>query len=353
MNGYGNSKSDDELIIMMEDMQDELEQMKNRLEEKDKTIVDLQKQLQTSVPSSTVSALKNKIQEQADEIVSLNEHIVRLNSADLILKDNERLKEENSRIVRETEAAVRNARKEIDAENQKIGRQATKLIETEKKVKMHQAKLDDMLANESEHIKKEAQIISEKTRKYYERLYSKKSKELRAGYHARVAAHEGQLWGTTVYGIIFTLLSALKSQVFRNDFAGFYIGFANIIAFCLKCAGRAGEWMGNFSHAITQPNVAGIVYYVLYVLAVAFLLGVPLLLIYFAGKKFIRWYKEEIADTISLWAAFIVLAVSVVFGKELNELFSINLILFNCLIHLVYCGFRHYIRGCKKNRGYY
>lgn len=53
------------------------------------------------------------------------------------------------------------------------------------------------------------------------------------------------------------------------------------------------------------------------------------------------------------WAAFIVLAVSVVFGKELNELFSINLILFNCLIHLVYCGFRHYIRGCKKNRGYY
>ena len=189
--------------------------------------------------------------------------------------------------------------------------------------------------------------------KMYNLRYSKKSKELRAGYHARVAAHEGQLWGTTVYGIIFTLLSALKSQVFRNDFAGFYIGFANIIAFCLKCAGRAGEWMGNFSHAITQPTVAGIVYYVLYVLAVAFMLGVPLLLIYFAGKKFISWYKAEIADTISLWVAFIVLAVSVVFGKELNELFSINLILFNCLIHLVYCGFRHYIRGCKKNRGYY
>ena len=83
------------------------------------------------------------------------------------------------------------------------------------------------------------------------------------------------------------------------------------------------------------------------------MLGVPLLLIYFAGKKFISWYKAEIADTISLWVAFIVLAVSVVFGKELNELFSINLILFNCLIHLVYCGFRHYIRGCKKNRGYY
>lgn len=346
MNGYGNSKREDELIDMVTELEDENKVLHQQ-------VTDLRQQLTTSVPSSTVSILKSKIQEQADEIVSLNEWIGRLNGADLILKDNERLKAENSRLIKETESAVRQAHKEVDDEKQKLSMQAMELIEAEKKVKAHQTKLDDMLANESEHIKKEAQIISEKTRKYYERLYSKKSKELRAGYHARVAAHEGQLWGTTMYGIIFTLLSALKSQVFRNDFAGFYIGFADIIAFCLKCAGRAGEWMGNFSHAITQPTVAGIVYYVLYVLAVAFMLGVPLILIYFAGKKFISWYKEEIADTISLWAAFIVLAVSVVFGKELNELFSINLILFNCLIHLVYCGFRHYIRGCKKNRGYY
>ena len=346
MNGYGNSKREDELIDMVTELEDENKVLHQQ-------VTDLRQQLTTSVPSSTVSILKSKIQEQADEIVSLNEWIGRLNGADLILKDNERLKAENSRLIKETESAVRQAHKEVDDEKQKLSMQAMELIEAEKKVKAHQTKLDDMLANESEHIKKEAQIISEKTRKYYERLYSKNSKKLRAGYHARVAAYEGQLWGTTVYGIIFTLLSALKSQVFRNDFAGFYIGFANIIAFCLKCAGRAGEWMGNFSHAITQPTVAGIVYYVLYVLAVAFMLGVPLLLIYFAGKKFISWYKAEIADTISLWVAFIVLAVSVVFGKELNELFSINLILFNCLIHLVYCGFRHYIRGCKKNRGYY
>ena len=346
MNGYRNSEREDELIDMVTELEDENKVLQQQ-------ITDLRQQLTTSVPSSTVSILKNKIQEQADEIVSLNEWIGRLNGADLILKDNERLKAENSRLIKETESVVKQAHKEVDNEKQKLGRQAMELMETEKKVKAHQAKLDDMLANESEHIRKEAEIMSEKTRKHYDRLYSKKSKELRAGYHARVAAHEGQLWGTTMYGIMFTLLSALKSDVFRNDFAGFFIGFANIISFCLEYAGKAGEWMGNFSNTITQPTVAGIVYYVLYVIAVAFMLGVPLLLFYFAGKKFIKWYKAEIADTISLWTAFIVLAVSVVLGEELNELFSINLILFNCLIHLVYCGFRHYIRGCKKNRGYY
>ena len=66
--------------------------MRNSLTEKDETIADLNGQLQTSVPSSAVSSLKNKIQEQADEIVSLNAYIRKMNSADLIAKENERLK---------------------------------------------------------------------------------------------------------------------------------------------------------------------------------------------------------------------------------------------------------------------
>ena len=62
MNGYKNSKNDEELIKMLEEMQDELDS-------KDNTITDLERQLQTSANSSTVSMLKSKIQEQADEIV--------------------------------------------------------------------------------------------------------------------------------------------------------------------------------------------------------------------------------------------------------------------------------------------
>lgn len=89
--------------------------------------------------------------------MSLNEWSGKLNGADLILKDNERLKAANSRLIKETESAVRQTCKEVDNEKQKLGRQAMELIEAEKKVKTHQATLDDMLANESEHIRKEAQ----------------------------------------------------------------------------------------------------------------------------------------------------------------------------------------------------
>ena len=124
MNGYANSKKEDELLKMLEEMQDELDS-------RDNTIANLERQLQTSVPSSTVSALKNKIQEQADEIVSLNEHIGKLNSADLILKDNEKLKTENKRIAAEAETVVNNARREIAAEKNRLGMRTLELQKAE------------------------------------------------------------------------------------------------------------------------------------------------------------------------------------------------------------------------------
>lgn len=64
MNEYEDSRID-ELLTLSEELQSEVEQKNIQIE-------GLQKQLQTSVSSSIVSELKNKIEQQAEEIDGLN-----------------------------------------------------------------------------------------------------------------------------------------------------------------------------------------------------------------------------------------------------------------------------------------
>lgn len=209
MNVYGNSKKEEELIKMVEEMQDEMEMMRNSLTEKDKTIADLNGQLQTSVPSSAVSRLKNKIQEQADEIVSLNAYIGKMNSADLIVKENEKLKEENSKIVREAEEAVKLAHKEADERKERIEKQAAELIVSTHKVFAKKEELDKIYAEEIEYIKKKAAAMSEDTRKRCAETYSERDHKLKADCLAKVTAHNYIILSLTGYGILSTVLSII------------------------------------------------------------------------------------------------------------------------------------------------
>ncbi|MBR1736827.1 MAG: hypothetical protein IJ736_07405 [Firmicutes bacterium] len=346
MNGYGNSKREDELIDMVTELEDENKVLHQQ-------ITDLRQQLTTSVPFSTVSILKNKIQEQADEIVSLNEWIGRLNGADLILKDNERLKAENSRLIKETESAVRQARKEVDDEKQKLGRQAMELIEAEKKVKTHQAKLDDMIANESEHIRKEAQIISKKTRKYYAELYRNRNKKLTTEYNVKTALHKSLFIFAICYGIITTLLHALLSDVFMGDLADFFTTTGRFIITAFTKVIELAQSSGELSNGIGQPILQKTVNVLLFLLPIFIVDVIIAVVIIFIIGKFLKWYREEIADYISLFAAFITFAVSTTLGEYVKIIMPMNLIVFNIMIHLMYCGLRHYIRGSKENRGYY
>ena len=345
MNGYKNSKNDEEIIKMLEEMQDELDS-------KDRTIADLERQLQTSANSSAVSMLKSKIQEQADEIVSLNEHIGKLNSADLILKENGRLKEENSRIVRETETAVSNAKKEIAAEKNRLGMRTLELQKEEQKTKDCQALLDDKIANQNELIMKEAELMSEKTRKYYTELYRKRSKKLDKEYETKTAAHITMYYGTVLYSIILTILSALYSEVFMEDVADFFITIWQIYCVIVEKIKDLCLNFGEVSLDITNPIVQKIVFVLLFSIPILIALGIAVI-VTIVCIKYIEWYKEEIADIISLFMVFIFLALTTTYSTEIKDWLSINLIAVNIIIHLTYTGFRHYYRKCEKKRGYY
>ncbi len=262
-----------------------------------------------------------------------------------------RLKEENSRIVRETEKAVSNVRKEIDDEKQKLGMQAMELIEAEKKVKKYQAYLDDRIADQNEHIKKEASAMSAKTRKDCEILYHKKERKLENEYKAKNAGHISIYYGTISYSIILTLLTALSSELFIRDAADFFITIWEIFCMVVDKIKDLCFNFGGLSYGISNPIGQKIVFVLLFSIPILIAITIEAVVV-LLGDKYIKWYKEEIADYISLFVAFITLAISTTLSEYVKAFLPINLIALNIIIHLIYSGFRHYVIGCKRNRGY-
>ena len=156
MNDYGNSRKEDELLKISEELQ-------NEVEEKDRQIADLKKQLQTSVPSLTVSMLKNKLQEQAQEIVSLNgtiesqnEWIGKMSESDLIVKDNEKLKAENRELIRQKELTDKRAEEKVNAIKQEYSDAINNANDRGKKADEKEEYYNNLIIHEKERIEQTA-----------------------------------------------------------------------------------------------------------------------------------------------------------------------------------------------------
>ncbi len=146
---------------------------------------------------------------------------------------------------------------------------------------------------------------------------------------------------------------AAKSECFTENLASFFIGIVTLIKSLATNALSAGVWCAGVTDGIEVYALQQILYYLTIVVIVVLICGIPELIIYFIGKKYIKWYKEEIADHISMWVAVIVLAITIFFAEAISSILSINLIWLNIIVHLIYSAGRAYVRSCKRNRGYY
>ena len=364
MKDYGSYSNEDQLLTLLEQMQDETEEKDRQLAEnaemlaqKDALIADLRKQLKTSDNSSTVSQLKNKVQEQAQEIVSLNETIRsqnewigKLNGADLILKENEKLKADNARLIREAASKFKEAEMIVKENEFKYRKKKAQMEQLETETKKREAAANALIAGQKEHIRKEAEKMTAWEREQLRIHYKAEREKLKAAYRTKVTAHETQFFATTLYALLVTVLSAAKSDVFAGDFLAFFTDMWKNICDYIGFSARAAEWLAGFSGGIGQEVTATIVYYLLYVVVVVVLMAVPIVVFYFARKKFVAWYRVELADIISLWEVFAVLAVTIFLAEEIKGLLPLNLLLLNIVGHIAYCGIREYIKRCRQSR---
>ena len=99
--------------------------------------------------------------------------------------------------------------------------------------------------------------------------------------------------------------------------------------------------------------VAIIVHWLLFIIVIIGAVSAVGVLIVIVEKKVMKVYRENCWDVVSVGMAVISLAVAVYFGDWIKVLVKLNLIALLLLVQAVYIGFRVYVKGCKRARGYY
>lgn len=333
-----------ELLNQNEDLQTGNEELNQNINEKENLIQKI---------SFEKLKLQSGIQDLTKELQIKSEAIVKMKGADLILKENEQLKEKDRK--REIESNRR--KEELEAEVRVVkDAYIESRDELEYYKKLQKKKVDEYNQKINEQDKLIDEYAEQKFKKQkiaLDKIYKKKNSELSSAYTARNTALLSQLFSSILYGAIVTLLTAARSDTFIKDIMSFFKGFINILIKYTELTFKAGKAVAALCTRIDNPTVQNILYWMVTVLIIIILIGIPALILYFATKKYITWYKEEICDSISLWVAVIALALSIFLSDELKLLVPINLITANIIAHLTYSGIRAYIRGCKRNRGYY
>ena len=243
MNGYANSKSDKELIKMVEEMQDEMDMMKNSLTEKDKTIADLNRQLQTSVHSSAVSMLKNKIQEQSETIVSLNGQIEMMSESDNAYKQNKllekklseqelRLKQKSENLQgKEAELEVRAGN--VSAKEYKTGQMYSYVHDLQDKQEAYINEMASIMISDEKSAlqisyeqKHKALINSAKSdKKRLEKQYQKLSDDLETKYKKLSLTNEGIMINVCICMAIICIISLSMNTHFIEAYKDIFNGF--------------------------------------------------------------------------------------------------------------------------------
>lgn len=227
-------------------------------------------------------------------------------------------------------------------------------------VKREYARKEQLLADEraeaqrrTQEADKQKQSLKADTEKRAKELVKAKVKSLEATYQAKTSSHYAYVTGVSLYAVLVTVLTAMRSEAFVSDFKTF---FEVIRGFILQCVGwleNGANFVAQIGDKIPQPIVATIVHWLLW-LAVLVVVGGGVVLLLFIGiVRLIDFYKEDYADNLSLGVALVSLALSIFFAEYIRAFVPINLLLLLIITHVLYVGVRWYVKGWRASRGYY
>ena len=321
MNELRNSKSDDqleELLLLTEQMQEELDQ-------KDRTIRELKMQL--------------------DESLTLNE---RLNS------------ENRAGNIQALKNDLRKTKELLQSEKEKT--HAAKIMTEECQDELRQAEQerDYALSHQKKvEIPVEKPVLYQKCRNCNQTAYLKakekydtQREKLAGRYKTKTAMYEALMFLLIWYSVSTTLFQMIRSKIFISDCVVF---FATIATFTQTIAGwvvLTGKNMAQISDGISNPVIAGIVYWLIRILVCGGCLVGAGILLAFIGIKIAGLYKKYCWDMITIMVILVSMAIAIYFGDWIKEVLPINLLFLLLFVQLVYVGIRWYVKGWRENRGY-
>ena len=322
MNELRNSKSDDqleELLLLTEQMQEELDQ-------KDRTIRELKVQL--------------------DESLTLNE---RLNS------------ENRAGNIQALKNDLRKTKELLQSEKEKTHAAEIMTEECQDKLRQAEQERDYALSHQKKvEIPVEKPVLYQKCGNCKQTAYLKakekydmQREKLAGRYKTKTAMYEALMFLLIWYSVSTTLFQMIRSKIFISDCVVF---FDTIATFTQTIAGwvvLAGKNVAQISDGISNPVIAGIIYWLIRILICGGCLVGAGILVAFIGIKIAGLYKKYCWDMITILVTLISLEIAIYFGDWIKTVLPINMLFLLLLVQLVYVGIRWYVKGWQEARGYY
>ena len=322
MNELRNSKSDDqleELLLLTEQMQEELDQ-------KDRTIRELKMQL--------------------DESLTLNE---RLNS------------ENRAGNIQALKNDLRKTKELLQSEKEKTHAAEIMTEECQDKLRQAEQERDYALSHQKKvEIPVEKPVLYQKCGNCKQTAYLKakekydmQREKLAGRYKAKTAMYEALMFLLIWYSVSTTLFQMIRSKIFISDCVVFFDTIATFIQTIAGWIILTGKNMAQISNGISNPVVAGIVYWLIRILICGGCLVGAGILVAFIEIKIAELYKKCCWDMITIMVILISMATAIYFGKWIKTTLPINLLFLLLFVQLVYVGIRWYVKGWRETRGYH
>ena len=309
----------EELLAMTEQMQDELDQ-------KDQTILELNRQLNRSL--------------------TLNEKLNSENRAENIEALQTRLRQTEERLTSETDS-----RKRADAEVVAWKFKYEKAEQAKRYAQTHQKMVE---------VPVEKKVPYEKCDNCDRTAYQKAKEkcdnrkiQLEKKYKNMTTGYESILFLLTWYSTATTLFTAILSPAFLNDSITFFGTIGKGIVSLLQEFVTGADSFGQLSNGISNSIISGIVYWMIAAIVMGILFIITGLLIVWIGYQVGKIYRKYCWNIISIMVAMMSTAIAIYFGEWIKSVIPINLIVLLLLVHVVYIGIRCYVKGWREERGYY
>ena len=309
----------EELLLMTEQMQDELDQ-------KDQTILELNRQLNRSL--------------------TLNEKLNSENRAENIEALRTRLRQTEQQLTSETDS-----RKRADAEVVAWKFKYEKVEQAKRYVQTHQKMVE---------VPVEKKVPYEKCDNCDRTAYQKAKEkcdnrkiQLEKKYKNMTTGYESILFLLTWYSIATTLYAAILSPAFLNDCITFFVTIGKGIVSLLQEFVTGADSFGQLSNGISNSIISGIVYWLIAAIVMGILFIITGLIIVWIGYQVGKIYWKYCWDIISIMVALMSIAIAIYFGEWIKSVIPINLIVLLLLVHVVYIGIRCYVKDWQEERGYF
>ena len=321
MNELRNSKSDDqleELLLLTEQMQEELDQ-------KDRTIRELKKQL--------------------DESLTLNE---RLNS------------ENRAGNIQALKNDLRKTKELLQREKEKTHAAEIMTEECQDKLRQAEQERDYALSHQKKvEIPVEKPVLYQKCGNCNQTAYLKakekydmQREKLAGRYKTKTVMYEALMFLLIWYFASTTIFQIIQKKEFLTDCRTFFDAIATFTQTIAGLIIQIGKEAAQISNGLSNLVIAGVVYWIIRILICGGCLAVAGIFLAFIGIKIVGLYKKYCWDMITIMVILISMEIAIYFGDWIKTVLPINLLFFLLFVQLVYVGIRWYVKGWWENRGY-